>query len=379
MKAMLILEDGSFFEGISIGSPGEKIGRVVLNTAVVGYQEMMTDPANAGKILVLTYPLIGNYGIAKKFYESKKCFLGGLVIKEESRIYSNWQAEGPLASFIKEHGLIAISEIDTRTLAVNIRDNGEMLGIISTAGEGREALLKKLAAYKKDGRLDYIKEISVKTATEIKASPSSARLGILDLGVTNSIIKQLKALGCEITLLPYNTLPEKILTMNFDGLIVSGGPEEDVAIEAVVKTVKDLIGKLPILGISTGHEVIGLALGAKLRRMRVGHHGVNYPVKSDDSYKGEITVQNHSFIIDDDSIKKLKEVKITLRNINDNSIEEMEGKALKFISVQYIPSSPGFDEVNPVFRRFLDMAARNKGSKRKTVSPSHGEAHYAKA
>lgn len=357
MKAILMLEDGTIFEGLSIGVPGEKIGEVVLNTAVVGYQEMMTDPSNAGKILVLTYPLIGNYGVAKKFYESARCWIAGLVIKEESRIFSNWQAEGSFSDFLKKENVVTISDIDTRTLAVVIRDKGQMLGIISTKNAKKEELLKRLKKYKKEKRADFIKEISVKKPTDTKGTHSGPRIGVLDLGMLNGFTKQLKTLGCNVTLLPYDTEAQQILKMKLDGLIISNGPEEDVAISEVVKTTKFIIGKIPMLGIQTGHEIIGLSLGGKVKKMKVGHHGVNYPVKNPNSHKGEISVQNHSYIIDENFISKNKNVTITLRNINDNSIEEMESKPLKFISTQYYPASPGFDEVNEVFRRFLKICS----------------------
>ncbi|MCX5686671.1 MAG: glutamine-hydrolyzing carbamoyl-phosphate synthase small subunit [Candidatus Omnitrophica bacterium] len=352
MKAKLVLENGDCYEGISIGSPGERIGEVVLNTAVVGYQEMMTDPANAGKILVLTYPLIGNYGVASKFNESRRCWLSALVIKEASRIYSNYQAEGSFKDFLKKEDVLTVSEVDTRTLAVDIRDNGEMLGIVSTENTGKEGLLKKIKAaanYKKD----YIKDISVKKPAEIKSSSSGPDIAILDIGMLNSFIKQLKTLGCNLTLLPYDTPADDIKKSGADGLIISGGPENDVSLPKVSETVKSLLGKIPMLGISTGHEVIATALGAKLKKLGIGHHGVNYPAKSPDRLKGEITVQNHSFVVDGASVKGRKDITITSRNVNDGSIEGMESRSLKFISCQYYPASPGFDEVNEIYRRFL--------------------------
>ena len=384
MKAKLVLENGSCFEGIPIGAHGEKIGEVILNTAVVGYQEMLTDPANAGKILVLTYPLIGNYGTAKKFNESKKCHVEALVIKENSRMYSNWQAQDSFDNFLKKEKVVAVSEIDTRTLAVHIRDNGEMLGIISAKETDEKKLLKKLQAGIKDIKNSYIKDISVKEFTKTEKQSSGPNIGILDLGITNSLIRQLETMacpraagkafgdaqpnfsrrGCGITLVPYKTDAEKILKSQFDGLIISNGPEDDEAIPLVAETIKKLLGKIPILGISTGHEIIALALGGKLKKMNLGHRGVNYPVlpatdrqagKAPDSFKGEITVQNHSFIVDENSIKNRKDIEITLCNVNDNSIEEMESKRLKFISTQYYPISPGFDEVNEVFMRFLKI------------------------
>jgi carbamoyl-phosphate synthase small subunit len=355
MTGILVLEDGSYFEGISIGKAGERIGEVVLNTAVVGYQEIMTDPANAGKIMVFTYPLIGNYGVAKKFSESKKCWIEALVIKEESKMYSNWQAEDSFNNFLKKEHLVAISEVDTRTLAVRIRDKGQMIGIVSSKEPKIGNLLKKLKEDKKDIRRDFIKNISVKKITEIKGNASGPKIAILDLGILNNFLKQLKTLECNLTLLPYNTDADKILGLNPDGLIISNGPEEDEAISGIVEVVKKLIGKIPLLGISLGHEIIALALGGRLRKLKAGHRGVNYPVKSPSSYKGDITVQNHSFVVDEESIKGRDDIKITLRNVNDDSIEEMESGSLKFISTQYYPVSPGFDEINGVFKRFLEL------------------------
>jgi len=366
MVGILVLEDGSYFQGLSIGVAGERIGEVVLNTAVVGYQEIMTDPASAGKILTLTYPLVGNYGVAKKFSESKKCWIEALVVREESRMYSNWQAEDSLNNFLKKEGVVAIGGVDTRTLAVRIRDKGEMLGIVSTLvhleHEGAKIkigeLIERVKDYKKHWKRNFIRDISIKKITEIKENPSGPRITIMDLGLLNSFVKQLKNLGCNLTLLPYNTSAEKILELNPDGLIISNGPEEDEAINGIVGEVRKLVGKIPILAISVGHEIICLALGGKLKKLKVGHHGVNYPVKSPSSHRGEITVQNHSFVVDEESLSSKKDISITLRNLNDNSIEEMESTSLKFISIQYYPASPGFDEVSGVFKRFLKMVSR---------------------
>jgi len=355
MKGSLLLEDGSSFEGLSIGAAGERIGEVIFNTAVVGYQEMMTDPAIAGKILVLTYPLIGNYGMATKFNESKRCWIEGLVIKEESKIPSNWQAEDTFTHFLRKEKLLTLSGIDTRTLAVNIRDKGRMLGIISSDDTKKADMMKKLKAYKKNIKKDFIKDTSVNEITKITDNSSGAKIGILDLGTLNNFLSQLKNLRCNITLLPYNMDADKILALKLDGLIISNGPEDDKAIPEIVKTVQKILGKIPILGIAAGHEIIGLVLGGKRTRMKVGHHGVNYPVRSSSSYKGDITVQNHSFVVDEDSIKDKTNISVTLRNVNDNSIEAMESVPLRFISTQYYPVSPGFDEVHQVFNKFLGM------------------------
>jgi len=354
MKATLMLQDGRSFSGETMGVAGERIGEVVFNTAVVGYQEMMTDPANAGKILVLTYPLIGNYGCAPKFNESKGVWLSGLVIKEKSKIFSNWQAKESLDSFVKKHKLLVIQEADTRTLAVHLRQKGEMLGIISTNGATTKELLAKIEAFRKKPAVKLLPKISVKKPRQL-GKKKTKRIAILDLGITNSILRQLETLGLSITLLPYNTSAEEIMRIKPRGLIVSGGPEEDAGLAEVTANVKELIQRLPILGISTGHQVLASALGAKISKMKIGHHGVNYPMHNPAHYKGEITVQNHSYVVDTDSLSKIKQIKITGYNLNDRSVEEMESKKLKLIGTQYYPLSPGFNEVNPIFKRFLNL------------------------
>jgi carbamoyl-phosphate synthase small subunit len=354
MKAVLGLEDSKSFSGEVLNS-GEVIGEVILNTAVVGYQEMITDPANAGKILVLTYPLIGNYGIAPKFNESKNVWLSGLVIKEKSRIYSNWQAKESFDNFIKEHNLLTMSEVDTRTLAVHLRNKGEMLGIISTKTFEPKELLSKINDFRKTKSESLLPKISVKKVIYLGKERARYKVAILDLGITHSIIRQLETLGLAITLLPYNISCQEILRLKSDGLIISNGPEEDVGLKEVVVNVQSLINRLPILGISTGHQVLAKALGAKIIKMKLGHRGVNYPMDRPHFYKGEITVQNHSFVVDAESLVKIKGIKITGYNLNDRTVEEIESRKLKIIGTQYYPASPGFAEVNSVFKRFMKI------------------------
>jgi carbamoyl-phosphate synthase small subunit len=326
---------------------------------VVGYQEMMTDPANAAKILVLTYPLIGNYGCAPKFNESKNVWLSALVIKEKSRIFSNWQAKTSFDAFIKAHKLLTISEVDTRTLAVHLRQKGEMFGIVSTDTFAAKELLAKINSFRKNTTTSLLPKISVeKPASLGKTRAKNKRIAILDLGITNSILKQLEALGLSIILMPYNSLPEEILRLKPQGLIISPGPEEDIALKDVVTNIRPLIGKLPILGISTGHQVLARALGAKITKLKLGHRGVNYPIHNPAAYKAEITAQNHACVVDVDSLNKIKDVKITAFNLNDRTVEEMESKKLKLIGVQYYPVSPGFNEVNDIFKRFVKLLTK---------------------
>ncbi len=355
MEAMLVLEDGTVFRGQSFGAEGERIGEVILNTAVVGYQEMVTDPANAGKILILTYPLIGNYGVSPRFNESKGVWLSGLVVREKSRTFSNWQARASFADFVKGYKLIAISDMDTRTLAVHLREKGEMRGVISTNGASAKSLLSKLAASRREKAKQCLPRISVARPIYIGDKKSKTRMAVLDLGITRGIISQLETLGLSIVILPYNTGPEEILRLKVKGLIISNGPEEDAGLKEAVDNVKALIKKLPLLGISTGHQVLARALGAKITKMKLGHHGANYPLRRTGSYKGEITFQNHSYVVDGRALGRIKDIKITAYNVNDHSVEEMESKKLKFLGVQYYPVSPGFNEVHPVFKKFLEV------------------------
>jgi len=358
MKAILMLEDGKSFVGEDLGVEGENIGGVIFNTAVVGYQEMMTDPANAGKILVLTYPLIGNYGTACKFNESKGAWVAGLVTKEKSRIFSNWQAKASFGDFIKEHNLVSMSEVDTRTLAVHLRQKGEMFGIISTKNFETKELLSKINDFKKKPAESLLPKISVAKPAHISKGKAKYKIAILDLGITNSTLRQLETLGCSITLLPYNTPASEILRLKPKGLIISNGPEEDAGLKEVVNNIKPLINRLPILGISTGHQVLAQALGAKITKLKSGHRGVNYPIHNPASYKGEITVQNHGCVVDADSLSKIKDVKIIAYNLNDRTVEELESKKLRIMSTQYYPASPGFNEVNGVFKKFIKMLTK---------------------
>jgi carbamoyl-phosphate synthase small subunit len=360
MKAVLMLEDGKTFSGLAFGNTSERIGKVILNTSVVGYQEMVTDPANSGKLLALTYPLIGNYGIAPQFNESKKVWAAGLIIKENSRIFSNWQAQSSFESFAKENGLFVLQGIDTRTLAVHIRQRGEMLGILTSGCPAAKDLSSKLDAFRSGTADSMLGHISVNKAAVMASSRSGKkRVGVLDVGVTQSVLRQLERLGFCLTVLPYNTKSDDILKLKLHGLIISGGPEEDPGLEVVVDIARGIIGRIPCMGIGAGHQVLARALGAKISRMKLGHRGVNYPVHNPGSQKGEITVQNHGLVVDAETLNKIKHVKITGYNLNDHSVEEIESKKLRLLGVQYEPACPGFDEVNPAFIRFEKMIERS--------------------
>lgn len=355
MKAVLALENGSIYEGKSVGVEGERAGWVTFFTGVVGYQEVMTSPANAGRIVVMTYPLIGNYGVAKKFMESGRCWIEGMLIKEKTRITSNWQAEGDFDDFLKEKKVLAIEGVDTRTVMVELRESGEQFGIVSTRDFNSKSLKRKIERTKDKG-LDVIKKISAKSVA--RSAGRGLVVAVIDIGVTNSLTNQLDTLGCKVVLLPYNTGYDEILKLSPKGLIISDGPEMDKGLFVVADTVKRLLGKIPIFGVATGCQVLALALGAGIERMRVGHHGVNYPVLRPNSLKGEITVQNHSYVIDEASLKG-NDVEVTWRNINDKTIEGIQSKRLRAFGTQFYPASPGLGEVNPVLEEFISLIKRS--------------------
>jgi len=353
-SALLVLEDGTVFSGESLGLKGVVCGPIFFDTRVVGYQEIMTDPSNAGKILVFTYPLIGNYGINDKFSESSRAWVKGVVIKERSKIYSNWQAKGSFDDFLKREKVLAIAETDTRTLTIHLREKGEMWAGISTNGKKKEELLVEIKKDRQKTPKSLIKEVSTREVRLIKGK-TKIRVGILDVGMLQGLLVQLRILGLEIALLPYDIQPTEILKLKLKGLIIPSGPEDDPVLDEIIFTIKNLLGKIPMLGIALGAQVLAKSLGAKIKEMRLGHRGVNYPVKYPASFKGDITVQNHSRTIDLDSLKKSKPVQITAVHLNDGTVEGFASKKYKIIAVQYYPVSPGFSEVNNILIRFLQL------------------------
>jgi carbamoyl-phosphate synthase small subunit len=338
---MLILKDKSKFAGRLLGSKESRKGTVVLYTGVVGYQEVMTDPANAGKIVVMTYPLIGNYGINHRFNESGNAWCEGIIIKEKSRIHSNFQAESSFEDFLKENNITCLSEVDTRTLSVALREKGEQEGVIS--GE--------LNKSSDSGNQSFLKEISVKDSVNIIRGKGK-RVAVIDLGVTNSFLKQLEQLKCDVWLFPFDTPAKEILQSKPDRIIICNGPEEDAELDIIAKNTQELLGKVPLLGISTGHIVIAKAQGAKIRRLKIGHRGVNYPVIKSNSNEGEITVQNHALVVDEKTLDK--SVEITERNLNDKTVEKMQSKKLKFISVQYYLLGLSSGKPNKTLTEFIE-------------------------
>ena len=349
MKAVLALQDGSMYEAISFGAEGERLAEVSFYTGVVGYQEVSTSSSNANKFILMTYPLIGNYGTAKKFNESGQSRVAGLIIKEKSRISSNWQAEKDFVNFLKKENILAIEGLDTQAVMVQLRRSGEQLGIISTKDFNEKSLKKKLEkAEKQEQRC--LDKICVKKITRIcKGSPA---IGILDIGVSNNLLKQLKLLGCEVSLIPYSIPAQDILKLLPKGMLISDGPEADRDIYAAIDTVKKILGKIPILGIGTGCQVLARAMGARIRKMPLGHHGVNYPVMRPGSLKGEITHQNHSYAIQEDTLSG-KDIEVTWRNLNDNTVEGIKNNKLNAEGFQFDLVWPAAGQTNPFLDNFI--------------------------
>ncbi|MBU1026884.1 MAG: glutamine-hydrolyzing carbamoyl-phosphate synthase small subunit [Candidatus Margulisbacteria bacterium] len=319
MKAILALEDGTIFEGTSFGAEGEVVGEVIFNTQVVGFQEIMTDPANQNKIVAFGYPHIGNVGINDKSNESNEAHVSAFVVKEYSKVYSNWQAKGSLEDFMKKNKVIGIEGVDTRALTVHIRDNGEMKGIVSTADFDSKSLLEKIKAY----------ESNIQFPSAKSQMTSKAKTLIINLGVNNSTLAKFPEAG----IVDYKVTAEEILKSDPEQVVISSGPGDPTKLTGLVKEVRKLIGKTKIYGIQNGACVLALALGCSVSKMKVGHHGVNHPVVDPKTGSGEISGQNHSYGIDNVS----GGVKVVHVNLNDKSIEKIESKDGSCVGILYYP------------------------------------------
>jgi carbamoyl-phosphate synthase small subunit len=353
-KALLVLEDGTFYEGKPFGKEGEAFGEVVFNTCMTGYQEVLTDPSYRGQIVVMTYPLIGNYGFNNEDNESSSPQVQGFVVKELCNMASNWRNVGTPSDFFIKHGIPGICDIDTRHLTQHIRNNGSMYGVISTLNDDVQWLARKakeLAAIKQD-------LVSAVTCREIRhIEGSSPRIAILDLGVKASIIRSLVQLGCEIYVIPAHAPASSILDLKPDGILLSNGPGDPRDIPYALKTVKQLLGKRPIMGICLGHQLLGLALGASSYKMKFGHHGGNHPVKDLNKNRVYITSQNHNYALNDDLGAHAH---VTHVNLNDGSIEGFSHEDFPLISVQYHPeAAPGPQDSGHIFEEFINLIRSN--------------------
>jgi len=366
MKALIVLEDGMIFEGESFGATGEKTGEIVFNTSMTGYQEIMTDPSYKGQIVTMTYPLIGNYGINKEDIESRSPKVEGFIIKERSKITSNFRSEKSLEEYLKESHIIGIEGVDTRSLTLHIRTKGAMKAVISTTDLNPKSLIKK--AKDSPGLIgrDLVKEVTcrkaykaeevIRRSLQLKAySLKLKKVVAMDFGIKFNILRCLIDAECDVTVVPADTKAKNILAMNPDGILLSNGPGDPEGVMYVVEEIKKLLEKRPIFGICLGHQLLGLAFGSKTFKLKFGHRGANHPVKDLKTGKIDITSQNHGFSVDINSLNQ-EDVELTHINLNDNTLEGMAHKKLPIFSVQYHPeASPGPHDSRYLFKRFTDM------------------------
>jgi len=370
-KAILVLEDGSVYEGHSFGAETTTYGEVVFDTSMTGYQEMLTDPSFAGQILVATYPLIGNYGINESDFESRQIQVRGLAVREYCSQPSHWQSTRTLHEFLLAYGIPGISDIDTRALTRHLRLEGAMMGMATSEMTAEEALeeLKTLPRY---DVTDFVRQVSTEKAYEWQSSepatvtlPSlslrgasatkqSLRILVIDLGLKYNILRILSQLGCQATAMPCTASAEDVLALNPDGIVLSPGPGNPVLLDNITDTIRELIGRKPIMGICLGHQLIGRSLGVKTYKLKFGHRGGNHPVQDLATGKVYITAQNHGYAVDADTLKGGLEVSHI--NLNDGTVEGLRHRDLPILSIQYhSEASPGPWDNRYLFERFLEM------------------------
>lgn len=362
LKRFLLLSDGTVFEGRPLGADGETTGEVVFNTGMTGYQEILTDPSYAGQIVLLTYPLIGNYGINPDDFESDRLQPQGLIVKEACEVPSNWRANQSIDALLKERGMVAIQGVDTREITKRIRSAGVTMGMIT---DDVDAACERLEAVRSYDETDFVYTVSTKApyawgfqGRESVESPSDGfkhRLVVLDCGLKYNILRRFAAAGCRCIVLPATTPAEEVLAWNPDGILLSPGPGDPARLGPVVETVRGLLGKKPIFGICLGNQMLCHAIGGKTYKLKFGHRGSNHPVK--DLITGTVTItsQNHGYAVDPDSLAGTG-AQVTQINLNDDTVEGIALPELMASSIQYHPeAAPGPWDSRPYFHRFVEQ------------------------
>ncbi|HLS22854.1 MAG TPA: carbamoyl phosphate synthase small subunit [Pseudogracilibacillus sp.] len=354
-KRYLVLEDGAIFAGEAIGATVEAKGEVVFYNGMTGYQEMVTDPNYNGKIVVMTYPLVGNYGINRDDFESISPHIEGLIVKELSTVPSNFRSEETLDSFLTRHQIPGITGVDTRKLTRHIRKANQLRGVIT---DKKDISINTLFSHSDWPKRNLVEEVSITKPYIVPGH--SFRITVVDLGMKHSILHELTERQCNVTVVPYNYDAESILRFKPDGVLFSNGPGNPNDYPEVVRTVRDLLGNIPIFGIGLGHQLLALATGASIERLRVGHYGKNYTVKEMATNRTWSTTQSRAFYVTEKSLD-LERINITYRSGNDHTIEGISHKQYPAFSVQFNPEgAPGSKETNFLFDQFLDLIKATK-------------------
>lgn len=355
-KAILVLEDGRTFHGASFGAEGESFGEMVFNTSMSGYQEILTDPSYAGQIVCMTYPLIGNYGVNDQDVESRRPWVEGFVVKEASRIRSNWRSTDSLDDYLSEHKIVGIEGIDTRALVRHIRDKGAMRAGLSSIDLDPKSLLKKVLTSPDMKDRELASKVTADEAFDFPAMDETRfHIVAYDFGVKTNSLREFAKFGCKVTVVPADSTAEQVLALEPDGIFLSNGPGDPASMGSVIDEIKKLaVSQKPMFGICLGHQLIGQAFGGKTFKMKFGHRGGNQPIKDLTTGKVEITSHNHGFAVDPDSLPA--DVEVTHINLNDKTVAGLRHKSLPVFSVQYHPeSAPGPHDSEYLFERFIDL------------------------
>ncbi len=368
VKASLVLSDGSIWRGKALGATGSSTGEVVFNTGMTGYQEILTDPSYAGQLVILTYPLIGNYGINEDDFESAKIQCSGLIVRESCTTPSNWRSTQSLQAYLESKGLVGIEGIDTRSLTQRIRNQGVVMGLITTGDEGEA--IEKLAQIPGYDEQDYVYKVSTRVPyawgysgrenldSWHEKADYKHRIVVLDCGLKYNILRRFAALGVRSLVVPANTPAEEIMEWNPDGILLSPGPGDPARLAPVVETVKDLLGQKPIFGICLGNQMLCHAVGGNTFKLKFGHRGSNHPVK--DLLDGTVTItsQNHGYAVDPNSLGGTG-AEITQLNLNDGTVEGIRVPEARAMSIQYHPeAAPGPWDSRKYFVQFVDELSR---------------------
>ena len=352
MKAKLILENGTEFEGKAFGYTKETVGEVVFNTGMTGYQEILTDPSYYGQIVTMTYPLIGNYGLNLDDNESSGVKVRGFVVREKSDAPNNWRCEFELDEYLNRHKIMGIEGIDTRALTKMIRNSGTMKGLITVDDLTEVQVQNKLGAF---DNTNAVAEVS--TVEPLGHEGDGIHIAAMDFGIKNNILRSFKHRGCKITVFPAFTKAEEVLAVEPDGIFLSNGPGDPKDIPEAVEEIKKLIGKKPVTGICLGHQLIALAMGGDTEKLKFGHRGANHPVKDLNTGRVMITSQNHGYVVKDGTLPE--SLKVTHLNLNDYTVEGMKCDEKSIYSIQFHPEAcPGPHDTDPIFDEFIDLMKR---------------------